>query len=68
MDVNIRGWDCLMTDRWSITEEGDVRERNCQVFLRNVEVRQSGEHHGIVVLLLTKLILQSDDLEALATN
>lgn len=45
-----------------------VRERDGGVLFRQVEVGQGGEHHGIVVLLCTILILQSHDFEALAAN
>ena len=38
MDVDVLGWDCLVADRGSVTEEGDVGERDRHVFLRHIEV------------------------------
>jgi len=68
IDVNVyvSGWDCLHRNL------GTVSEQTCQVyshvFFRNVEVGKGREHHRVVVLLLTELVLESDDFETLPAD
>lgn len=66
VDPNVGCGHCLHCGLGAITEEtGQV---DGQVLFRDVEVGHSGEHHGVVVLLLGELILKTNDLETLATN
>jgi hypothetical protein len=66
MDPDVGCGDCLHSGLGAITEH--VGQVNGQVFFRDVEVGQSGEHHGVVVLLLGELVLKTNDLEALSAD
>ena len=66
MDVDICGRNSLHVDLWTVTEQ--VRQVDGSVFLTDIEMRESREHHGVVVLLLAELVLQPHNLEALAAN
>ena len=66
MDVDICGRDGLHGVGGTVIEQ--VGNRHGEVFLTDVEVRQSREHHSVVILLLTEFILQAHNLETLTTN
>jgi len=66
VDPNVGCGHCLHCGLGAITEKaGQV---NGQVLFRDIEVGHSGKHQGVVVLLLGKLILKTNDLEALAAD
>ena len=66
MDVDIGGRDSLHGVGRTVIEQ--VGDRHGEIFLTNVEVGQSREHHSVIILLRTELILKAHNLEALATN
>jgi hypothetical protein len=45
-----------------------VCQVNSHVFFGNIEVGKGREHHRVVILLLTELVLKSDDFETLAAD
>jgi hypothetical protein len=68
VDVDIGGGDSLDGDTWSVSEPVGGSHVDSHIFLSYIEIRESGEHERIVVLLLGVLVLQSDYLEALPAD
>ena len=46
----------------------DLNQWNCKILFRDLEMLDSSEHGGVVVIQLWSFILKSDKLEALTTN
>ena len=66
VNVDVGCWDRLHVDLGTITKH--VCQVNSHVFFGNIEVGKGREHHRVVILLLTELVLKSDDFETLAAD
>ena len=68
MNIDVSRGDRLKIGLRVVSEEGARRHWQVHILFSNFKMIWLGEHCGIVILLLSVLILQSDDFEGLTTD